>query len=113
LRAPKPGWVSPKTAWGDPDISGNFTNKYEQGTPMERPAGFEGRRVDGVRGAELNKLLEDRQRQSDARQPFLAGDPTGRIAVLPEFGRGAIHGARVRRRAASRTLDSTATSTSA
>jgi hypothetical protein len=84
--APKPGWVTPKTAWGDPDISGNFTNKYEQGTPMERPAGFEGRGVDEVRGAELNKLLEDRQRQSDARQPFLAGDPTGRIAVLPEFG---------------------------
>ena len=53
---------------------------------MERPAGFEGRSVDDVRGAELTKLLEDRQRQSDARQQFLAGDPTGRIAVLPEFG---------------------------
>ena len=79
--APKPGWAPPKTAWGDPDISGNFTNKYEQGTPMERPAGFEGRGVDDVRGAELKKLLEERQRQSDARQQFLAGDPTGRIAV--------------------------------
>ena len=84
--APKSGWVLPKTAWGDPDISGNFTNKYEQGTPMERPAGFEGRHVDDVRGAELRKLLEDRQRQSDERQQFLAGDPTGRIAVIPEFG---------------------------
>jgi hypothetical protein len=84
--APKPGWAPPRTAWGDPDISGNFTNKYEQGTPMERPAGFEGRGVDDVRGAELKKLLEERQRQSDARQQFLAGDPTGRIAVLPEFG---------------------------
>ena len=63
--APKPGWVPPKTAWGDPDISGNFTNKYEQGTPMERPAGFEGRGVDDVRGAELKKLLEERQRQSE------------------------------------------------
>jgi hypothetical protein len=84
--APKPGWTPPKTAWGDPDISGIFTNKYEQGTPMERPAGFEGRRVDDVRGAELKQLLQDRQRQSDERQQFLAGDPTGRIAVLPEFG---------------------------
>src|SRR6476646_11642709 len=79
-------YKAPRTAWGDPDISGNFTNKYEQGTPMERPAGFEGRGVDDVRGAELKKLLEERQRQSDARQQFLAGDPTGKIAVLPEFG---------------------------
>ena len=84
--APAKASAAAKTAWGDPDISGNFTNKYEQGTPMERPAGFEGRAVDEVRGAELKKLLEDRQRQSDARQPFLAGDPTGQIAVLPEFG---------------------------
>jgi hypothetical protein len=53
---------------------------------MERPAGFDGRTVDDVRGPELTKLLEDRQQQSDARQQFLAGDPTGRIAVLPEFG---------------------------
>ena len=28
---------APRTAWGDPDISGNYTNKYEQGTPFERP----------------------------------------------------------------------------
>ncbi len=84
--APARGWTPPKTAWGDPDISGTFTNKYEQGTPMERPAGFDGRGVDDVRGAELKTLLEDRQRQSDARQQFLAGDPTGQIAVLPEFG---------------------------
>jgi hypothetical protein len=84
--APAAGWTPPKTAWGDPDISGILTNKYEQGTPMERPAGFEGRGLDDVRGAELKKLLADRQRQSDERQQFLAGDPTGRIAVLPEFG---------------------------
>ena len=37
-----PSYSAPKTAWGDPDISGNFTNKYEQGTPMER-AGSEPR----------------------------------------------------------------------
>jgi hypothetical protein len=72
--APAAGWTPPKTAWGDPDISGILTNKYEQGTPMERPAGFEGRGLDEVRGAELKKLLADRQRQSDERQQFPAGD---------------------------------------
>src|SRR6185295_8590507 len=78
-KAPKAGWVAPKTPWGDPDISGNFTNKYEQGTPMEKPAGFEGRRVDDVRGDELSKVLTDRARIAEERAPFLAGDPTGRI----------------------------------
>ena len=48
-KAPKAGWTPPKTPWGDPDIQGNFTNKYEQGTPMERPAGFEGRKADDAR----------------------------------------------------------------
>jgi len=26
-----------KTVWGDPDLQGNYTNKYEYGTPFERP----------------------------------------------------------------------------
>ena len=34
----------PRTPWGDPDLQGHYTNKYEYGTPFERPAGFEGRR---------------------------------------------------------------------
>src|SRR5438128_1939488 len=78
-KAPKAGWTPPKTPWGDPDISGNFTNKYEQGTPMEKPSGFEGRRVDDVRGDELTKVLAERARIAEERAPFLAGDPTGRI----------------------------------
>jgi hypothetical protein len=85
-KAPQAGWVPPRTPWGDPDIHGNFTNKYEQGTPMERPASFEGRRVDDVRGQELVKVLQDRQRLSDERAPFLAGDPTGRIRGNLAFG---------------------------
>jgi hypothetical protein len=85
-KPPKAGWVPPRTAWGDPDIQGSFTNKYEQGTPMERPAGFDGRRVDEVRGEELARILQERQRLSDERAPFLAGDPTGRIRGNAEFG---------------------------
>ena len=27
-------WTPPRTPWGDPDISGSFTNKDEQGVPM-------------------------------------------------------------------------------
>ena len=30
-------WKSPRTAWGDPDISGLFTTDDELGVPFERP----------------------------------------------------------------------------
>ena len=46
--SPPPGaarpWTPPRTPWGDPDLQGNFTNKYEQGTPFERPDEFAGRK---------------------------------------------------------------------
>jgi len=51
--ATPPGWTPPKTPWGDPDIQGNLTNLYEVGTPLERPAQFEGRRIEDITGEEL------------------------------------------------------------
>ena len=78
-QAPAKKYTPKRTAWGDPDLQGNFTNKYEQSTPFERPQGFEGRRVEDIKGAELAQVLKKRQEDSDARAPFLAGDPTGRI----------------------------------
>jgi len=36
-------FVPARTPWGDPDISGSFTNKDEQGVPMERAPEFAGR----------------------------------------------------------------------
>jgi len=53
----------PRTPWGDPDLQGTYTNKYEQSTPLERPAQFAGRRVDDVTGAELADILEKRNTQ--------------------------------------------------
>src|ERR1700733_4647960 len=50
-----------RTPWGDPDLQGNFSNKSEQGTPFERPAEFEGRRVQDVQGSELAEILRQRQ----------------------------------------------------
>ena len=40
-------WTPPRTPWGDPDLQGNYSNKYQQGTPFERPAEFEGRTIRG------------------------------------------------------------------
>jgi hypothetical protein len=33
-----PSWTAPRTAWGDPDLEGVFTNSDESLTPFERPA---------------------------------------------------------------------------
>jgi hypothetical protein len=50
----------PRTPWGDPDLQGTYTNKYEHQTPFERLPGFEGRRVQDVSGAELAAILAKR-----------------------------------------------------
>jgi hypothetical protein len=82
--APK-SYAPPRTPWGDPDLQGNYTNKYEQGTPFERPAEFEGRRIEDIQGKELADIIERRQKQAIERAPFLSGDPTGTIAGPMEF----------------------------
>ena len=53
----------PRTPWGDPDLQGTYTNKYEQSTPLERPEEFAGRRVEDVAGAELADVLAKRNTQ--------------------------------------------------
>jgi hypothetical protein len=47
---------SSRTPWGDPDLQGNYTNLYEDGTPLERPDQFAGRTLDQVKGDELARL---------------------------------------------------------
>jgi hypothetical protein len=54
-------YTPPRTPWGDPDLQGNYTNKYEQSTPLERPDEFVGRRVEDVTGDELARVLAKRQ----------------------------------------------------
>ena len=72
---PRGTYVAPKTPWGDPDIAGVFTNSDESGIPFERPAEFEGRRVEDVTPAELAKLVQQRQQQTIERAPGLSEFP--------------------------------------
>jgi hypothetical protein len=58
-----PSYTPPRTPWGDPDLQGTYTNKYEQSTPLERPDQFAGRRVEDVAGAELADVLAKRNKQ--------------------------------------------------
>jgi hypothetical protein len=57
-------YVPAKTAWGDPDIAGAYTNSDESLTPFERPAELAGRKLDEFTEAELEHLRDER---SDAR----------------------------------------------
>src|SRR5438045_1038411 len=63
--APGKAIVSPKTPWGDPDLSGVWTSDAAIGIPMQRPDSFGGR-------AELNdeeyaaKLTRDAQTRNRA-----------------------------------------------
>ena len=78
-------WVGPRTPWGDPDLQGDYTNKYEQGTPFERPEEFAGRRIEDVEGEELAALIKERGVQVILNAPF-SGDPlAGNFGGAPAF----------------------------
>src|SRR5215213_9710792 len=68
-----------RTPWGDPDLQGTYTNKYEQGTPFERPAEFEGRRSEDIPAAELAAILKERQDEVLLRTALAGGDPAGNL----------------------------------
>jgi hypothetical protein len=78
-------WVPPVTPWGEPDLQGTYTNKYEYGTPFERPEEFEGRRLDDVTPRELAEVMKKRQQEALDRAPFFGGDPEGKIGNSAEF----------------------------
>jgi len=58
-------YTPPRTPWGDPDVSGVYTNNDESLIPFERPAQFEGRRLEDITPAELEALRDQR---SDSRE---------------------------------------------
>jgi hypothetical protein len=62
-----PNWIPPRTAWGDPDLEGRFTNQSENGTPMERPAEFEGRQLGDISADELRALKQSAQENTVER----------------------------------------------
>jgi hypothetical protein len=77
---------APRTPWGDPDLQGDYTNKYEQGTPFERPAQFDGRRLQDIKGEELASLVRERAAEVLLNAPFTGGDPVaGNFGGAPAF----------------------------
>ena len=48
----------PKTPWGHPDLQGIYSNDDETGTPMERPAQFEGKTLADITPEDLQKIID-------------------------------------------------------
>ena len=57
-------WRPPRTPWGEPDLQGVYTNVGESNTPFEKPAEFEGRKLEDFTDAELIELSRLRQERS-------------------------------------------------
>jgi hypothetical protein len=75
----KAAYTAPRTPWGDPDLQGNYTNKYEQGTPFERPDEFAGRKIEDLKGDELKDILQERQDRALLSITLAGGDPAGNL----------------------------------
>jgi len=70
-------FAPPRTPWGDPDLQGTFTNKDENGIPLERPSQFEGRKADEIEKAELDQLVKQRNEAGSERAAGIGGAETG------------------------------------
>lgn len=57
------GWAPPRTAWGDPDLQGAYSNDDETGIPLERPAEFAGRTLSDITPAEMKDINRRRTEQ--------------------------------------------------
>jgi hypothetical protein len=68
--SPKPSYRAPRTSWGAPDIHGDYTNKDEANTPLERPQQLAGKDLKDFSDADLAKLAKDR---SDVARQIAGG----------------------------------------
>ena len=66
-----------KTAWGDPDLQGVYTNKDENGIPMEKPQQFAGKSLQEVDDSELADIVRERQQRAAAGAAAIGGTDTG------------------------------------
>ena len=84
----KAAYHAPRTPWGDPDLQGNYTNVYENGTPLERPDQFAGRKLEEVQGEELAAIKRAQQQRTIANfeGPIHAPDHWWQDALFLEKG---------------------------
>jgi len=76
----------PRTPWGHPDLSGIYSNNSESLIPMERPAEFDGRRIEDLSATELEQVNRQRLDRFNAALAGL-GSTLFPGAVEPSRGR--------------------------
>jgi len=62
-----------RTAWGDPDLQGTYSNSNESGIPMQRPAELAGKTLDQITPVELAKLLDERHKRTEKTAVTIGG----------------------------------------
>jgi hypothetical protein len=60
-------YQAPRTSWGDPDLAGIYSNDDETGTPMERPAEFEGWTLKTITPEKIAAIVAERDRRFKAQ----------------------------------------------
>jgi hypothetical protein len=76
-KAPAKAYTPPRTPWGDPDLAGVYTNKDENGIPVERPSQFDGKKLEDVDESEFTEIVKARNEASVSRAPGIGGAETG------------------------------------
>src|SRR3977135_1587552 len=98
-------YTAPRTPWGDPQLEGVYSNDDETGVPFERPAQFEGRRIEDIKPEEpaaLNKQRNDQFNAGVAGTEFAGGIRPPTHLIFDSFERTNISPAPVVGRPASR-----------
>jgi hypothetical protein len=68
---------APKAPWGDPDLQGTYTNKDENGIPLERPGNMAGKQIEEIDDSELAELVRERNQRAEATAAGIGGADTG------------------------------------
>src|SRR4051812_14901634 len=73
----KAAYRAPRTAWGQPDIHGDYTNKDEANTPLERPQQLTGKDPATFTEADLAQLAKERAAAAREIAGGIGGAETG------------------------------------
>src|SRR5512147_1864381 len=72
---PRGTFTPAKTPWGHPDLQGTYTNKDENGVPLERPADLPAQGT--LSEAEFQRILKQRLERAQANAGRIGGEETG------------------------------------
>jgi len=76
-QAKRPAYRAPRTSWGAPDLHGDYTNKDEANTPLERPAQLAGKDANSFRESDLATLARERSTTAQQIAGVIGGAETG------------------------------------